>query len=168
MKKARPDDRRLIHDTSADRVDRASAAARLAADGQNDHLPLVFSWLDDEDWHLRTEATSLLLTGWRHEPALLPSIRLACDDPNPLVREGVAVSLGSLSRWAVEHRRAIVAPLMARLRVEPDPDVASALYAALLSLTGSDRDPDDLPFDFDVSRDVDWEPLHTWCDSSSA
>src|SRR5690606_30150695 len=100
LEKQRPGDDCVVHDESADPVDRASALMRLACDGRRDLIPLARRWLGHHDPLLRAEAVNLLLSFWGLDQDVPAALVLLRDDRDPSVRSMAARSLCTYVRYS--------------------------------------------------------------------
>jgi hypothetical protein len=165
--KAKPGDERLIHDQTADWVDRTSALSRLAADGRRDLEPVARQWLQDPDPAMAGEALGLLLTYWSRSPRVHDYVETAicwletANDPDK--RWGAAAALGGFLYLPVEYpKEEILGALLAALEHDQDESVQKECYKALLRHVAPQEN---IAFllrgtrDFDRATDVRWELL---------
>jgi hypothetical protein len=165
--KAKPGDERLIHDQTADWVDRTSALSRLAADGRRDLEPVARQWLQDPDPDLAGEALGLLLRYWRRSPRVHDYVETAirwletAEDPDK--RWAAASALGSFVYLPGDYpKEEILGALLATLERDEDESVQEECYRALLrhvapqesiAFLGRGR------HDFDRTKNVRWDLL---------
>ena len=168
-KKQHPGDLQLIRDESGNVADRASALYRLAIDclrfGDNDREMLVAftkEWLSHREPMLRAEAVTLLLRVWELDDQLWVVIDRLHNDEDPSVRSNAALSLSFYLENTQTHRALILSTLVKRLECDEDDIVQGSCYLELLKHLAPELADDEIPFDFDRMRDVDWELLAPW------
>ncbi len=167
LMKARPGDERLIHDETQDWVERSSALARLAADGQRDLEPVARDWLHSDDPELAVEALGQLLTYWRASPRVQEYVKVGMgwletrDDPG--VRSATVTCLSTFMELRHDHRDEILGALLRTLERDEDPVVQEHCYEVLLKQLGMPEELEKLPHPsvrfFDRATDVRWELL---------
>ena len=164
--KAKPGDERLIHDETADWVDRTSALSRLAADGRRDLEPVARQWLQDPDPNMAGEALGMLLTYWRHSPRahdyVKTGIRWLETAEDPDKRWGAVAALGTYLKRTSEYAQEIIPALLIALEEDEDESVQEQSYMALLRCVAPEEN---IAFrlrgshEFDRATDVRWELL---------
>lgn len=164
--KAKPGDERLIHDETADWVDRSSALSRLAADGRLDLESVAEQWLEDPDPRLASEGLNLLLSYWPQNPLVdayveVAILSLAAGQDSDMRRDA-ASSLGTWLEQAPDYAQRVIPELLAALELDEDESVQQACYKALLGQVAPGQSavllaPDEVLFD--RSRDVRWDLL---------
>lgn len=165
--KAKPGDERLVHDQTADWVDRTSALSRLAADGRLDLEPVARQWLQDPDPDMAGEALGMLLTFWRRSPHVHDYVETGirwletADDPDK--RWGAVAALGGFLYLRGEYpEEKILRALLTALEHDEDESVQDACYRALLRHVAPEEG---IAFlrrgrrDFDRATDVRWDLL---------
>jgi HEAT repeat protein len=164
-----PGDEQLIHDESADVVERASAFSRLASDGVRSIRPVAVEWLAHEDPLLRGEAIGKLITYWEEDADVEAGLLMLAGDPAWDVRSSAAYSLGSylfrseaLENREPKHKRRILAALIRQLETDPDDFVQAACYEALVRALVPGGASPTLSDPFDREREVDWDLLAPW------
>ena len=158
--KARPNDKKLIHNEAADPVERSSAALRLAADGYHGLLPLLIGWLTHDQWLLRIDAAKMLLI-LEYQPALKATIDMLCNDPVDEVRLCAANALLAVRCWDSNPIAEIIPIFVQQLSVEKDESVVETIYEALLEAIGEEEKAADIPHYFDPANDIDCELLRS-------
>jgi hypothetical protein len=135
-KKSKPGDERLIHDENQDWVERASALARLAADGRRDLEPVARGWLRSSDPYLAVDALGMLLTYWcqssRVQDYLATAMEWLEHAGDPFMRTSSARSLASYMSLRQDPRSDILRALLKGLEHDADDTVQEACYEALL------------------------------------
>jgi hypothetical protein len=160
--KQRPGDEQLVHDESADPVDRASALMRLAADGRTDLVDTAIAWLSHPESMLRSEAITKLLVFWRRENQFSTVLDLLHHDPDPDVRAAAACALSTYIEHAPSHGDEVLRALVHQLEHEDDRAAQACYYEELLRHILPREAVPDIPHLFERERDVDWELLRPW------
>jgi hypothetical protein len=164
--KAKPGDERLIHDETADWVDRSSALSRLAADRRLDLEPVARQWLQHSDPGLASEGLGLLLTYWRNSPRVHDYVEVAiqwlesAEDSD--MRWTAASSLGTFLKRTSRYAQEIMPALLTALEQDEDDSVQESCYTALLEQIAPEEAlnlPRDSVEPFDRATDVRWDLL---------
>jgi hypothetical protein len=161
-RKQRPGDEKLVHDETADPVERASALMRLAADGRTDLVDTAIAWLSHPESMLRSEAVTKLLVFWRRENQFSAVLDLLYQDPDPDVRVAAACALSTFIEPVPSHRDEVLRALVHQLEQEDDRAAQACYYEELLRHILPKGTVPDVPHLFDRERDVDWELLRPW------
>ena len=165
--KSKPGDERLIHDQTADWVDRSSALSRLVADGRRDLEPIARQWLQDSDIDLAREALGMLLSYWRrshhaHE-YVETAIRWLATAEDSDQRWDAASALGSYLYLPGDHPKDdVLRALLAALEHDEDESVQEQCYMALLHHVSPQEKIAFLErrrHNFDRATDVRWDLL---------
>ena len=158
--KAHPNDKKLIHDETADPVERSSAASRLAADGYSGLLPLLIGWLTHDQWLLRVDSAKMLIL-LEYQPALAATIDMLCNDAVDEVRLCAPTALLAVRSWDSNPIADIIPIFVQQLSVEKDESVVESIYEALLEAIGEGEKAADISLYFDPKNDIDWDLLRS-------
>jgi hypothetical protein len=165
-RKANPGDERLIHDESADWVERSSALSRLAADRRLDLEPVARQWLQDPDPGLASEGLIQLLIYWRDSPRVHEYVEVAihwletAEDFDR--RWAAASSLGTFLKRTSRYAPEIIPALLTALEEDEDQSVQETCYEALLEQVAPEEAlklPRASVEPFDRATDVRWDLL---------
>ncbi len=127
---------------------------------------LVARHLSSPDTLVREEAVLALVGSWRLATYVDDAIRMLRAE-DELVRSAAARALGRYSGRGGERRAEIVRELSQVLRGEESTYMQSACYKAILTALGAYKIGDVPEADhFDRQRDVDWERIEKYLDSS--
>ncbi len=164
--KSEPGDKNIARDSNANPVDRANAISNLTVDGFFEFEPLLAEWLYDTSYILRSEAVRSLVGMWKKARYFEDAVRMLHTDSEWEVRADAAFALSMYTTYDKSQRERVMRELANRLVTDKDWAVQQRCYEELLRLHGRDEERVNLPNHFNPDRDVDWELIKPYLNSS--
>lgn len=165
-KKSTSEDLQMLHDESADPVERSSAIARLVADGFNNFEETLVELLNHPHFILRGEAIKVLLSKWRLAKYMNHAVRMLHADSEWSVRADAAYSMSSFTQRTGKQRELVTKELVRCLLQDEDWATQKSCYEELVKLLAPDKANIELPDRFNPDRDVDWDLLKPYLNKS--
>lgn len=167
--KSTPEDEQLVRDDSADPLERETSIKRLAYDQIYEMEATFARLIKDSSPYVKGAALNALLAYWKKSQYIDDAICVLRQDESPTSREKAAFALSQfLNRndAAKDYEKRIVSELVRALTHDDDFGVQEVCYQEIVKRLAPDRKVVSHAMYFNRERDVDWELLKPYLDSS--